>query len=68
MKLLRIHAALSTVLLIVLGLMAFTNRAATERFDEITVQSINIVDSLDRVRITLDLDSRTAVIELGAGE
>ncbi len=53
MKLLRLHAAVSTPLLIMLSLAAFSGRQASNRFDEITVGKITVVDSAGRARVIL---------------
>jgi len=53
MKLLQLHAAVSTPLLIVLSVAAFSERQASTRFDEITVGKINVVDSAGRTRVLL---------------
>lgn len=53
MKLLRLHAAVSTPLLIMLSLAAFSGRQASNRFDEITVGKVTVVDSAGRTRVIL---------------
>ena len=53
MKLLQLHAAVSTPLLIVLSVAAFSERQASNRFDEITVSKITVVDSSGRTRVIL---------------
>lgn len=53
MRLLKLHAAASTVLLIVLSFAAFSGQQAPNQFEEITVGRINVVDSLDRTRVIL---------------
>lgn len=53
MNLIKIHAIVSTGLLIILSFAAFKPQQESTRFDEITVKRINIVDSLDRTRVIL---------------
>jgi hypothetical protein len=53
MNLLKLHAAVSSVLLIVLSVVAFSGRQSSNRFEEITVGRINVVDSADRTRVIL---------------
>lgn len=53
MKLLKLHATVSTALLILLSAAAFTGRQASNRFDEITVGTVNVVDSSGRTRVIL---------------
>lgn len=48
----RLHAAGSTLVLIVLGTTALTH-GDTARFDEITVRRVNVVDSAGRTRVIL---------------
>jgi hypothetical protein len=50
----RLHAVLSTPLLLVLTVAAFTDRqGGQERFKEITVERINVVDSAGSTRVIL---------------
>ena len=53
MKVPRIYATVSTVLLLVTFVAAFGAGRRTVRFDEITVSKINIVDSEGRTRVLL---------------
>ncbi len=53
MPLLKLHAAVSTALLFVLSVLAFSGRRADSRFEEITVSRINVVDSAGRTRVIL---------------
>lgn len=53
MRLLKWHAALSTPLLLVLMVAAFSGPPAGVRFDEITVNRINVVDSVGDTRVIL---------------
>jgi len=53
MKLLKLHAAVSTILLIVLSVAAYSRPQASNRFDEITVSKITVVDSTGRTRVIL---------------
>lgn len=52
MTLIKLHAAASTIMLIVLSVAAFSGQQP-DRFDEITVGRINVVDSANRTRVIL---------------
>lgn len=53
MNLLKVHAAVSTPLLLLVIVTAFSRPSAVTRFDEITVNRVNVVDSLGRTRVVL---------------
>ena len=53
MKLLKLHAAVSTILLIVLSVAAFSGPRTSGRFEEITVSKLTVVDSTGRTRVIL---------------
>jgi hypothetical protein len=53
MQLLRLYAAVSTALLVVLLVAAFSNGRSQDVFDEITVKRINVLDSAGRTRVIL---------------
>jgi len=53
MRLLRLHAGVSTPLLIMLSVVAFSGRQGSSQFEEITVGKITVVDSTGRTRVIL---------------
>ncbi len=53
MRLLKLHAAVSTPLLIMLSVAAFSGRPTSNQFEEITVGKITVVDSTGRARVIL---------------
>ena len=71
-RLLRIHAGISSLLLVVLGTAAFRQGTASGKFDELTVGRINVLDADGTLRMVISnkdrmhpgvIDGRTIVRE-----
>jgi hypothetical protein len=72
LRLLRIHAGISSLLLVVLGTAAFRQGPASGKFDELTVGRINVLDADGTLRLVISnkdrmhpgvIDGRTIVRE-----
>lgn len=57
-RFLRIHAVISSLVVVVLATAAFTQGAATAKFDELTVGRINVVDANGTLRLVISNKDR----------